>query len=44
MMTPAIEKMMDGNQIKTEKKNWMIIAIVAAVGVCAAVVCAMANM
>lgn len=44
MMTPAIEKMMDGNQIKTEKKNWMIIAIVAVVGVAATVLCAMANM
>ncbi|MBQ7888613.1 MAG: RnfABCDGE type electron transport complex subunit D [Erysipelotrichaceae bacterium] len=44
LMTPAIEKLMDGNQIKTEKKNWMIIAIVAVVGVAATLICAFANM
>ena len=44
MMTPAIERLMDGNQIKTEKKNWMIIGIVAAVGIAAVVLCGVANM
>ncbi len=44
MMTPAIEKLMDGNQIKTEKRNWMIVGIVAVVGIAAAVLCGVANM
>ena len=44
LLTPAIERLMDGNQIKTEKKNWMIIAIVAVIGVAATLICAFANM
>ena len=44
MMSPAIEKLMDGNQIKTEKRNWMIVGIVAVVGVAATVICAIAKM
>lgn len=44
LMTPAIEKLMDGNQIKGKKKNMMIIAVVAVVGLCATLLCAFANM
>ena len=36
--------LMDGNQIKTEKRNWKIVGIVAVVGVVATVLCALANM